>query len=252
MVANIVMDKLTKPLVIAHRGAAGERPENTMAAFDRAIEQGCDCIELDVRLTADGVPVVFHDRNVVRMTGIDKRLSEMTLAEVQTVRIAQTHRIPVFEDIIAQLCHKTIVDIEIKEDRAVTPVLAILDKLKLNDHVLISSFSELAVREVHRLNPNITTGLIMGHETWNLVVRLKETVPFISLWGCHTRCLITHHSLALKPLVSLLHLLGFTVFVYASIKEEKEVNRNYFSQASSKNVDGIASIWPGQLRQTII
>jgi glycerophosphoryl diester phosphodiesterase len=68
--------------VIAHRGASGHAPENTLPAFDLAVRQGADAIELDVRLTADGVPVVFHDATLDRITGHHGPLSAMSLAEL--------------------------------------------------------------------------------------------------------------------------------------------------------------------------
>ena len=70
-----------KPLVIAHRGAAGEAPENTSKAFTMGVEQGCDGIELDVHMTKDGEIVVIHDGTVDRNSTGTGEVSEMTLAE---------------------------------------------------------------------------------------------------------------------------------------------------------------------------
>ena len=67
--------------VIAHRGAAGARPENTMAAIERAIEDGADWIEIDVQETADGEVVVFHDSDFMRLANVDRKIWEVTAAE---------------------------------------------------------------------------------------------------------------------------------------------------------------------------
>ena len=69
-------------LIIAHRGASAEAPENTLAAFRRAIELGADGVEFDVRLAADGVPVVIHDATLKRTAGIDRRVADITSAEL--------------------------------------------------------------------------------------------------------------------------------------------------------------------------
>ena len=61
-------DALVFPLVVAHRGASSTHPENTVAAFDAAVASGADVVELDVRLTSDGVPVVLHDANLSATT----------------------------------------------------------------------------------------------------------------------------------------------------------------------------------------
>ena len=79
---NPLLDLGSRP-VIAHRGASGSAPENTMAAFGLAVRQGADAIELDVRLTADGVPVVLHDAMLDRTTSGQGPLGSLTLAQVQ-------------------------------------------------------------------------------------------------------------------------------------------------------------------------
>ena len=69
-------------LIIAHRGASAEAPENTLAAFRRAIELGANGVEFDVRLAADGVPVVIHDATLKRTASIDRRVADMTSTEL--------------------------------------------------------------------------------------------------------------------------------------------------------------------------
>lgn len=71
-----------RPLVIGHRGASGRLPENTLLAFRGAFEDGADGLELDVRLSRDGVPVVVHDATLRRTTGLPLRVSEHTAAEL--------------------------------------------------------------------------------------------------------------------------------------------------------------------------
>jgi glycerophosphoryl diester phosphodiesterase len=81
---NPLLDLAARP-IIAHRGASGVAPENTMAAFSLAIDQGADAIELDIRLTADGVPVVLHDSTLDRTTNRSGLLRDLTLAELRVV-----------------------------------------------------------------------------------------------------------------------------------------------------------------------
>ena len=72
-------------LVIAHRGASRRRPENTLPAFDEALRLGCDAIELDVQLSRDGVPVVFHDKTLSRAGAGRKRVAGLKLAELRSL-----------------------------------------------------------------------------------------------------------------------------------------------------------------------
>lgn len=72
-----------KPLVIGHRGAAGEAPENTLASFRLALEQGADAVELDVHMSADGEIIVCHDATVNRTTDGQGAISTMSTAELR-------------------------------------------------------------------------------------------------------------------------------------------------------------------------
>ena len=73
------------PLIIAHRGASKHAPENTFAAFKRAVEAGADGIELDVRLAKDGVAVVFHDSSLKRIAGRKGKIAHYTSTELGTL-----------------------------------------------------------------------------------------------------------------------------------------------------------------------
>jgi glycerophosphoryl diester phosphodiesterase len=75
------------PLIIAHRGASSHAPENTFAAFGKAIEVGADGIEFDVRLSKDGVPVVFHDEDLKRTAGRNEKISDLSAGELADIDI---------------------------------------------------------------------------------------------------------------------------------------------------------------------
>lgn len=71
-----------RPLLIAHRGASADRPENTTAAFDEALTQGCDGFECDVQVSADGVPFLYHDRTLARVGRRGRRVAELDAQEI--------------------------------------------------------------------------------------------------------------------------------------------------------------------------
>src|SRR6185503_14444987 len=77
----------TTPLILGHRGASAVAPENTLAAFSRAMSDGADGIEFDVRLSRDGVPVVIHDANLNRTAGVARRVSDLTAKELQEIDV---------------------------------------------------------------------------------------------------------------------------------------------------------------------
>ena len=107
--------------VIAHRGAAAARPENTMAAFERGIEDGADWIEIDVQETADGEVVVFHDSDFMRLAHVDRKIWEVTAAELRDIDLGSWfdpayagERAPTLRDVLAAARGRAKVVIELK------------------------------------------------------------------------------------------------------------------------------------------
>ena len=94
---------MTRPLVIAHRGASGERPENTLSAFERAVEQAADMIETDLHLSRDGVVVIHHDPELERL-GLESEIRDHTASELAGLNAAPgaqvEEQIPMLLDIL--------------------------------------------------------------------------------------------------------------------------------------------------------
>ncbi|HZB01499.1 MAG TPA: glycerophosphodiester phosphodiesterase, partial [Actinomycetota bacterium] len=147
----------SRPLVVAHRGASVEQPENTIEAFAAAIDAGADAVEFDVRLTADGVPVVMHDPDVSRTTDGRGIVSALTLAEVRRLRIALpgggAAGVPTLDESLGCLSGRAAADIELKHGSdepgndalaspALEPTLEALDRASFVGPVLLSSFDE--------------------------------------------------------------------------------------------------------------
>ncbi len=103
-----------RPLIIGHRGAAADAPENTLAAFALALEQGADGVELDVQLCADGAPVIIHDATVDRTCNGMGRVGDLTLAELRLLTIDNDHPIPTLDDLFATFGRRTLYNVELK------------------------------------------------------------------------------------------------------------------------------------------
>ncbi len=161
------------PQVVAHRGASAKAPENTLEAFEVAIEGGADVIEFDVRLTGDGHAVVMHDAGVDRTTDGAGLVMDLPLAQVRSLRIAwgarRPARVPTLEEALDACSGRVAVDIEIKNipgepdydtehGRVVEATLEALDGAAFTGEVLISSFDPLAVARSKELAPAISTG----------------------------------------------------------------------------------------------
>lgn len=152
---------MSAPLVIAHRGASAERPENTRAAFRRALALGVDGIELDVHVTRDGVPVVFHDSTLRRLTGRPGRLVAHTWEQLARLRILGSDEpIPRLTDALRLTRRRALVQIELKPGTPVAPVLRAVRAAAATDRVILASFSPALVREAGRLAPRVPRMLI--------------------------------------------------------------------------------------------
>jgi glycerophosphoryl diester phosphodiesterase len=136
-----------------------EAPENTLLAFARALELGVDGIELDVQVTRDGVPVVFHDSTLTRLTGTSGRLADKTWAELQKLRV-QGEPIPTLADALSLTRGHAILQIEIKEGVSVAPVLAAIRRTASAGNVILASFEHDILREAAALAPKLPRMLI--------------------------------------------------------------------------------------------
>lgn len=138
-------------LTYAHRGASAEAPENTLRAFQLAIELDTHGIELDVRLSADGVPVVIHDERLDRTTSGHGHVAEMTVEELRQLDAGAGHGVPTLTEVIDLVGARAALDIEIKTAGAEAATLASLAALGY-DSWAISSFDWDVLRAVRALS----------------------------------------------------------------------------------------------------
>ncbi len=148
------------PLIIGHRGASAAAPENTLAAFALALEQGAAAVELDVRLSADGWPVVIHDATVDRVavpaTG---HVNSLTVAQLQQLDLGQSQTVPTLDDLFETFGVQLLYNVELKSLGAGDAGLeaAVADRIAahhLEDRVLVSSFDPLSLRRLRHHLPS--------------------------------------------------------------------------------------------------
>ena len=147
--------RLEGPLAIAHRGGAAERPENTVAAFEHAVNLGYHCIETDVRATRDRVAVVFHDEQLDRLTGVAGNIAERTWAEIASLRVGG-EKIPRLDDVLGSWPHLRLI-IDPKSDDVVAPLIEALRRTGARERVCIGTFSAERMHRVRAESPGCTS-----------------------------------------------------------------------------------------------
>lgn len=147
----------------AHRGYHNQKlqiPENSTKAFERAIENGFG-IELDVQLTKDRIPVVFHDKSLLRACGIDIKVKELTYKEIEQYLLFQTsEKIPKFTDVLEQIQGKVPLLVEFKVQWDAVPTCSIVDQVlrQYQGQYAVQSFSPLVLMWYRKHRPNILRG----------------------------------------------------------------------------------------------
>ncbi len=166
----------------AHRGlhaAQNKVPENSLLAFAQAVEAGYG-IELDVQLSADGVPIVFHDATLSRMCAIDKRVDTLTLQELKTYSLANTkEQIPAFSEVLELVNGKVPLLVEIKMDRMNFDITRKIDDLltRYNGLYCIESFHPAALWWYRKNRPGILRGQLSTH--FNVENRTLDPLQYL-------------------------------------------------------------------------
>ncbi len=173
-------------IVIAHRGARAYYPENTMAAFRAAIDFDAEMLELDVQLSKDNIPVIFHDTKLDKKTNGSGFVSDYTLEQLQELDAGswfdekfKGEKIPTLVELLEYARGRISVNIEIKteavkdvalynsENSVEKQVVALIKALGMKSSVMVSSFDYRAVKRIKELDPEIYTALLYEKEQSN-------------------------------------------------------------------------------------
>ena len=230
--------------ISAHRGSSIEAPENTLAAFSKAMEDMSDYIELDVRQTKDGQIVVMHDSNAKRTTGVDQYISDMTLEEVKQLNAAYAfgdgnsfEEVPTLEEVMKLVDKKCKINIEIKTNDKDTnmaeAVTDIIHKYNAVNDCVVTSFDYKVLLEIKQHDPNLQVGYILSvayGDFYNM-----DDVDFFSM----------NASFLSKRVVDAIHNSGKQVYAW-TVNNETSI-RNL----TNKGVDNIITDNPVLARETV-
>ena len=239
---NVAIFHETK--VMAHRGASTEAPENTMAAFQKAIDDMADYIELDVQLTNNGEVIVMHDSNAYRTTGVDANIVNMTYKEVKTLDAGSWfsdeyvgENVPSLKEVLELTQGKIKLNIELKPADNGTALakntVRLIEKYNMVNDCVITSFSESVLKAVKTYNQEIKVGYILSAAYGDFYD--MKNVDFFSV----------NAAFLSKRTIDAIHNSGKRV--YAWTVNNKESIKNL----TNKGVDGIITDNPVLARETI-
>ena len=146
--------------VIAHRGASAEKSQNTMAAFERALEIGVDAIEMDLLLTREGELVVRHD-NLIKMDGTVRQIGEMSLEEIAKFDVGTGERMPTLEAVFDRFHKKIPLVLDLKAWGIAAPLAKFLIKRSAAQEIHLTSFLHAEISELSSLCPRVDRSVVM-------------------------------------------------------------------------------------------
>jgi glycerophosphoryl diester phosphodiesterase len=135
-------ERLSGFSVGAHRGGSMRMDSNTISAFEHALEAGADILEMDLRLTKDGVPVVFHDPRLPRLHGHERAIADLTLEELREYKVALRHPIPTFEEVLRWCRGRAVINAEFKEQEVVVPAVRLVGEYRAHEWVYFQTKSD--------------------------------------------------------------------------------------------------------------
>lgn len=183
---------LGKPFVVAHRGASAVAPENTFIAIEKAISAGAKMVEIDVQLTKDHVPIVFHDAVLGRTSNGSGFVGKTTWAEMESLDVGSwfgeeygSERIPELSAMLERIKGRAYVNIELKVSKhtdhlgyEIERILAVIDEKKMVDQVLFGSFNYELLQLLKTLEPAAHTAGIQHPRETRLPAELNRAYNF--------------------------------------------------------------------------
>ncbi|MCY7375785.1 MAG: hypothetical protein LH472_07415 [Pyrinomonadaceae bacterium] len=224
-----------KPLIIAHRGASASAPENTFAAFQKAIDNGADGIEFDVRLSKDGIPVVFHDADLRRLAKIKNRVADLTAEELSRIDVGSwfnkafpnradsrfsAETIPTLKQLLDFLSGcKGLIYIELKGKETITAELAeavcnLIKRTNLLPNIIVKSFKLEGVKIAKQLLPEVRTAALFEPKV--LTILRKKTQILEAARKYNADEISIHYSLATEKFVRKAREMGFSIVIWTA------------------------------------
>ena len=182
-----------KTPIMGHRGSPTLITENTLPSFKKAIDQGVDGLEFDIRLSKDKQIVIFHDSNLKRLSTREDSIAEVSLAELQTILLNKQEGqpeetyIPSLNDVVPLLDQIQVINIEIKSEGLfkghdiLNPLIEFLNKHQIDDKCIVSSFNPLILMNLRLKRPETVIGFLYNRNklfhSWGNMIWMLRVQP---------------------------------------------------------------------------
>ncbi|MDI0274734.1 glycerophosphodiester phosphodiesterase family protein [Bacillus safensis] len=229
--------------IIAHRGSSSAAPENTIAAFDLAVQQGADYIELDVQLTMDQHVAVIHDDTVDRTTNGSGLVKSYTLDQLKKLDAGSwfdsqyaNERIPTLQEILERYSQHVGILIEIKHPKQQIgiekAVVDIINRFAYSRHITVQSFDANALQRVKAYAPSLRTAFIIKPSAFKLTKRK------LAAYSSFADCLNMKKTMINRWWIDRIHSFGMDVFIW-TVKDQKTADR-----MKTYPIDGVVTDHP--------
>lgn len=251
------MKPVESPLIIAHRGASGYAPENTLASVQKALDMGVDIIEVDIHLSKDKELIVIHDATLDRTTNGMDEVQDHTLAALKKLdaggwfdKSFEGEPIPTLREVMKLINGQSVILIEIKKGKSgiytgiEQKVVDIIRAFKAEKWSIVQSFEPEVIEKMHKIAPDITLHkLIVG------------TIPIFSVYHDgkfrarsvysfdYVQAINPYHYLLTQRFINETHKRGMKVFTY-TINDENEIEN-----VLKMGVDGIVTNFPDRVKK---
>jgi Glycerophosphoryl diester phosphodiesterase len=223
-----LLELLRRRVVVGHRGYPRRELENTLPSIEAAISHGADVVEVDVQVTADGVPVLSHDETLERTFGVSLNVRTATLAEVKKVEKGR-YKVPTLQEALEVAAGRVGMFIEIKHPEDAPRVVKVIREMGAERWTAVISFHEEALAGV-----DLYKGLVYAKPPGRVADAKKL--------GCHL--VLPHFRLATEKAIAFAHRLGLAVVAW-TVNDEATAARLW-----SAGVDGIATDDVEKIRET--
>lgn len=238
-------------LVIAHRGASDLLPDNTLESFDRAILEQADMLELDVRKTADGELVLFHDWHIKPPSKnnhapvLTRPVSHARFDMIQNSCEACGYQPATLPEVLARYGNRININIELKAGGYEQNVIDLVNRYGIADQVVLSSFFPWVIMKLKDIDSSIKTGWIVGQEQVIRANRLARAILSFIFRKVKADSAHFHYEIITPEIIQRFHDRGIPIYAWT-------VNDDYImSQLVKLGVDGIITNKPGRLHSLL-